>query len=90
MITHIQNIWLKIKNTESTDRRKTSFPKEIVENADLHKTALSKIIITQEKCVNYDFVAPLIVALILVNVAMFNRLNGLLFTMLSLTGCLMN
>ena len=46
--------------------------------------------ITQEKCVNYDFVAPLIVALILVNGAMFNRLNGLLFTMLSLTGCLMN
>ena len=32
----------KQKKTESTDRRKTSFPKEIVENPDLHKPVLSK------------------------------------------------
>ena len=35
----IQNKKLKNKkkNTRSTERRKTSFPKEYVENADLHK-----------------------------------------------------
>ena len=30
------------KNTESTERQKTSFPKETVENADLHKAVLNK------------------------------------------------
>ena len=39
MITHILMSWFKTleskrKNTESTKRRKTSFQKEIVENAD--------------------------------------------------------
>ena len=33
----VQNIRCKTKNTESTEKRKTSFPKELVENADLHK-----------------------------------------------------
>ena len=33
-----QNIQFKTKNTERTERRKTSFPKEQVENADLHKS----------------------------------------------------
>ena len=33
---------------ESTERRKTSFLKETVENADLHKTILSKTIAKQE------------------------------------------
>ena len=36
--------WFK----ESTERRKTSFLKETVENADLHKAALNKIMTTQE------------------------------------------
>ena len=36
----------KQKNTESTERRKTSFPKETVENADLHKPVLNKIVTT--------------------------------------------
>ena len=36
------------KNTESTGRRKTSFPKEIVGNAGLHKSVLNKIMTTQE------------------------------------------
>ena len=33
----IENIWFKTKNTESLEIPKTSFPKEIVENVDLHK-----------------------------------------------------
>ena len=33
----IENIQFKIKNTESTKRRKISFPKELVENEDLHE-----------------------------------------------------
>ena len=41
----VQNIWLK---TKSTERRKTSFRKEIVENTDLHQTVLNKIMTTQE------------------------------------------
>ena len=44
----IQNIWLKTKNIESTERWKASFPKETVANAELHKAALSKTMITQE------------------------------------------
>ena len=43
-----QNIWLKTKNAESMERLKTSFQKEIVENAELHQTILNKIITTQE------------------------------------------
>ena len=45
----VQNICLKeIKNTESTGRWKTSFPKEIVENTELHKPVLNKIKPTQQ------------------------------------------
>ena len=44
---------------ESTERRKTRFVKETVENADLHKAVLNKTMTTQELCVKYDFVAPL-------------------------------
>ena len=51
--------WLKTKNTESTERRKTGSRKEIVENADLHKPVLSKIMTPQELCAKYGFVAPL-------------------------------
>ena len=44
-----QKIWFKTKNTEeSIERWKTSFPKEIVENEDLHKPVLNKIMTTQE------------------------------------------
>ena len=42
---------------ESTKKRKTSFLKEIVENADLYKAVLNKTMTTQEQCVKYDFVA---------------------------------
>ena len=55
----VQNIWIKTTNTESTKRRKTSFRKEIVKNADLHKPVLNKVMTTQEWCVKYNFVAPL-------------------------------
>ena len=41
----IQNIRFKTKNTESTEIRITSFPKEIVENADLYKPVLSKSVL---------------------------------------------
>ena len=51
--------WFKIKNTESTERWKTSFRKENVEIADLHKPIFNKIMTTQESCINYNFVAPL-------------------------------
>ena len=51
MMTHIFMSWFK----ESTERLKTSFLKEFVENADLHKAALNKA--TQEWCVKYDFKA---------------------------------
>ena len=44
----VQNIWIKTTNTKSTKRRKTSFQKEIVENADLHKHVLNKVMATQE------------------------------------------
>ena len=54
-----QNNWFKAKSTESTERWKTSFPKETVEYADLHDPALNNIMTTQEKCLKYDFVAPL-------------------------------
>ena len=36
------------KNTKSAGRQKTSFPKEKVENADLYKPVLNKIMATEE------------------------------------------
>ena len=39
--------------------KKTSFLKETVENADLHKPISKKTMATQEYCVKYDFVAPI-------------------------------
>ena len=52
MITHIyvliQNIWLKTKDTESTERQKTSFTEEMVENTDLDKAVLNKTMATPE------------------------------------------
>ena len=55
MMTHIFMSWFK----ESIERRKTSFLKETVENADLHKAVLKKPMTTQEQWAKYDFVAPL-------------------------------
>ena len=46
------------KTQESTERRKTSFPKEIVKNGDLHKPASNKRM-TTPKCVKYNAIAPL-------------------------------
>ena len=43
-MTHIFMSWFK----ESIERRKTSFLKETVENADLHKAVLKKPMTTQE------------------------------------------
>ena len=44
MMTHILMSWFK----ESIERRKTSFLKETVENADLYKAVLMKTMTTQE------------------------------------------
>ena len=51
--THIRQ-----KRQKEQNDKKTSFPKELVENADLHKPVLHKIKTTNEY-VKYDFVAPL-------------------------------
>ena len=45
--------------TKSAERQKTSLPKEQVENTNLHKPVLNKIMTTQNQCLNYNFVAPL-------------------------------
>ena len=39
--------------------KKTSFPKEQIENTDLYKPVLNEIMTKQEQCVKYNFVAPL-------------------------------
>ena len=44
---------------ESTEKPKTNFLKETVENTRLNNAALNKMKTTQRQCVNYDFVAPL-------------------------------
>ena len=36
------------ENTKSTERQKTSLPKEQIENTDLYKPVLTKIMTTQE------------------------------------------
>ena len=48
-------------NTKRAERqKKTSFPKEQIENTDFYKPVLNKIMTTQKQCVKYNFVAPLI------------------------------
>ena len=59
-ITYHDDAYFNVLIQESTERRKTSFLKETVENADLHKAVLKKTMTTQEWCVKYYFVAPLI------------------------------
>ena len=44
MMTHVLMFWFK----EGTERRKTSFLKETVENADLHKAVLKKTMTTDQ------------------------------------------
>ena len=54
---------IKTEETEKTEfreRQKTSFPKEQVENTDLPKSALNKMVTTQEQWIRYNFVAPFI------------------------------
>ena len=51
MITHILMSWFKTvdstKNAETTETQKISFPKEIIENPDLHRPVLDKKMSTQ-------------------------------------------
>ena len=37
-----------LQNAKSVERQKPSFPKKLVENVDLHKPVLNKIITTHE------------------------------------------
>ena len=47
------------ENTKGAERqKKTSFPKEQVENTDLYKSMLHKMT-TQEQCAKYKFASPL-------------------------------
>ena len=46
------------EKTESTERQKDCFPKESVENTDLTKSVLNKIMATTKLCVKYNFVVP--------------------------------
>ena len=55
MMTHV----LMCQYKESTERRKTSSLKEGAENVDQRKAILKKTMTTQEKCMKWDFVAPL-------------------------------
>ena len=56
-LRQIQNRQQKTQNKQRD--KKTSFPKEQVENTDLYKPVLNKIMTTQESCVKQNFVAPL-------------------------------
>ena len=47
-------------NTKSAEIQKSSSPKEQIENTDLYKPVLNKIMTTQEQCVKYNFAALLI------------------------------
>ena len=40
------------QKTQNTERRKTKFLKDYVENADLHISVLNKVITTHEECKN--------------------------------------
>ena len=55
-ITSIQN---RQKTQKAQKDKKTSFPKEKVENTDLYKPVLNKVMTTQEQCLKQNFVAPL-------------------------------
>ena len=62
-----KSLWrllLRIQNRQKTqkaqkDKKKTSFPKEKVENRDWYKPVLNKVMTTQEQCIKQNFVAPL-------------------------------
>ena len=47
------------ENTKRAERQKNQFPNEQVENIDLYKPVLNKIMTTQAQCLKYNFVAPL-------------------------------
>ena len=44
---------------QSTERQKTNFLKVQVENLDIYKSLVNKIMTTHEQCMKYNFVAPL-------------------------------
>lgn len=49
----------EIENIKSTERQKTSFLKEYVDNRDLFKLVLNKIMTPHEKSVKGNFATPL-------------------------------
>ena len=53
------NTYGNTKN-QNTEKQKPGFIKQQVENTDLHKPVLNKIMTTRESRTKYNFVAPLI------------------------------
>ena len=52
-------VTLNLHNAKTAERQKPSFPKESVENADLYKPVLSKIMTRLEQSMKYNFATPL-------------------------------
>ena len=48
------------KRQKAQNDKNNNFLNELVENADIRKPVFNKIKATNEQCVKYDFVAPLI------------------------------
>ena len=46
------------QKTEIAESRKSYFPQEEVGNANLYKPILNKVMNADDKCVKYNFVAP--------------------------------
>ena len=47
------------QKSQNTERWKSMFLKEYVENADLSETLLNKTMITHEEFIKFNFIAPL-------------------------------
>ena len=57
------------ENTKCAERQKTNFPKEKVDNTDLYKPVLNKIMTKQEQCVKYNFEAPLNISISVIKIS---------------------
>ena len=51
-------VTLNSSQCKKCKNKDTSFPKESVENADIHKLVWNKIMTTHKLCVKNNFVAP--------------------------------
>ena len=48
MLQTLSRLYQMIHNTKGAERQNTSFPKELIENADLYKPVLNKIMTIHE------------------------------------------